>query len=209
MAATCSRTITTAISAMRARICRRSRRWRPIARIYLGTFSKSLGGGLRVGYMVVPDRIAEAVRSEKCLLGNGTPWLEQATLADFIRTGSYSAHLLRLRAHYKENRDCLVDALRRNFGDVRGRGRPQGGLRLVWYPPPGIPDAATVEALRGARGSASIPFRGRRRRFRPRTRRRRWPASSAMPRCRASRSRRGSRGCRTPSTMPSTIPPPT
>ena len=94
---------------------------------------------------LVPGPIAEAVRSEKCLLGNGTPWLEQATLADFIRTGSYSAHLLRLRAHYKENRDCLVDALRRNFGDVAVDG-DQGGLHLVWYPPPGIPDAVTVEA---------------------------------------------------------------
>ena len=94
----------------------------PDCTIYLGTFSKSLGGGLRIGYMVVPGPIAEAVRSEKCLLGNGTPWLEQATLADFIRTGSYAAHLLRLRAHYKESRDCLVDTLRRNFGDVAVEG---------------------------------------------------------------------------------------
>ena len=117
----------------------------PDCTIHLGTFSKSLGGGLRIGYMVVPGPIAEAVRSEKCLLGNGTPWLEQATLADFIRTGSYSAHLLRLRAHYKESRDCLVDALRRNFGDVAVDG-DQGGLHLVWYPPPGIPDAVTVQA---------------------------------------------------------------
>ena len=94
----------------------------PDCTIHLGTFSKSLGGGLRVCYMVVPGPIAEAVRSEKCLLGNGTPWLEQATLADFIRTGSYSAHLLLLRSHYKESRDCLVDALRRNFGDVAVEG---------------------------------------------------------------------------------------
>ena len=94
----------------------------PDCTIYLGTFSKSLGGGLRVGYMVVPGPIADAVRSEKCLLGNGTPWLEQATFADFIHTGSYSAHLLRLRAHYKDNRDCLMAALRRNFGDVAVEG---------------------------------------------------------------------------------------
>lgn len=117
----------------------------PDCTIYLGTFSRSLGSGLRIGYMVVPEPIAEAVRSEKCLLGTGNPWLEQATLADFIRTGSYSAHLLRLRAHYRENRDCLVEALRRNFGDVVVDG-DLGGLHIVWYPPPGVPDAATVEA---------------------------------------------------------------
>lgn len=117
----------------------------PDCTIYLGTFSRTLGSGLRIGYMVVPGPIAEAVRSEKGVLGVGNAWLEQATLADFFRTGSYSAHLLRLRTHYKENRDCLVEALRRNFGDVVVDG-DLGGLHLVWYPPPGVPDAATVEA---------------------------------------------------------------
>ena len=101
----------------------------PDCTIYLGTFSKSLGGGLRLGYMVVPEPIADAVRAEKYLLGNGNPWLEQATLADFMRSGSYAAHLLRVRSHYKENRDCLVDALRRNFGDVAIDGE-LGGLHV-------------------------------------------------------------------------------
>jgi GntR family transcriptional regulator/MocR family aminotransferase len=117
----------------------------PDCTIYLGTFSKSLGGGLRLGYLVVPEHLADAVRAEKALLGNGHPWLEQATLADFMRTGSYSAHLLRVRAHYKENRDHLVDALRRNFGDVLLDGE-SGGLHVIWHLPPGIPDAAAVEA---------------------------------------------------------------
>jgi GntR family transcriptional regulator / MocR family aminotransferase len=118
----------------------------PDCTLYLGTFSKSLGGGLRLGYMVVPEPIAEAVRAEKSLLGNGNAWLEQATLADFMRTGSYSAHLMRVRSHYKENRDCLVGALRRNFGDVVVDG-DMGGLHVLWHLPPGIPDAVTVEAL--------------------------------------------------------------
>jgi GntR family transcriptional regulator/MocR family aminotransferase len=118
----------------------------PDCSIYLGTFSKSLGGGLRLGYMVVPEPIAEAVRVEKFLLGNGNPWLEQATLADFMRSGSYSTHLLRVRSHYKENRDYLVAALRRNFGDVLVDG-DSGGLHVLWHLPPGVPDAVAVEAL--------------------------------------------------------------
>lgn len=118
----------------------------PDCTIYLGTFSRSLGGGLCLGYMVVPELIAEAVRTEKNLLGNGNPWLEQATLADFMRTGSYAAHLLRVRSHYKESRDRLVEALRRNFGDVVVDG-DAGGLHVLWHLPPGIPDAAVVEAL--------------------------------------------------------------
>jgi len=118
----------------------------PECTIYLGTFSKSLGGGLCLGYMVVPEPVAEAVRIEKSLLGSGNPWLEQATLADFMRTGSYSTHLLRVRSHYKESRDCLIEALRRNFGDIVVDG-DTGGLHVLWHLPPGIPDAAMVEAL--------------------------------------------------------------
>jgi GntR family transcriptional regulator/MocR family aminotransferase len=118
----------------------------PDCTIYVGTFSKSLGAGLRLGYMVVPEHIADAVRSEKRLLNNGNPWLEQATLADFMHSGSYAAHLLRVRSHYKDNRDSLVAALRRNFGDVVVDG-DIGGLHVLWHLPPGIPDAVTVEAL--------------------------------------------------------------
>jgi GntR family transcriptional regulator / MocR family aminotransferase len=118
----------------------------PDCTIYIGTFSKSLGAGLRLGYMVVPEHIAEAVCIEKSLLNNGNPWLEQATLADFMHNGSYAAHLLRVRSHYKDNRDCLVAALRRNFGDVQVDG-DAGGLHVLWHLPPGIPDAVTVEAL--------------------------------------------------------------
>jgi GntR family transcriptional regulator / MocR family aminotransferase len=118
----------------------------PDCTIYLGTLSKSLGGGLRLGFMVVPEQIADSVRAEKALLNQGNPWLEQATLADLMRTGSYGAHLLRVRSHYKESRDCLMATLRGHFGDVWLDG-DKGGLHLLWHLPPGVPDAVTVEAL--------------------------------------------------------------
>lgn len=118
----------------------------PDCTIYMGTFSKSLGAGLRLSYMVVPEHIAEAVRIEKSVVSNGNPWLEQATLADFMHSGSYAAHLLRVRAYYRDNRDCLISALHRNFGDVVVDGA-SGGLHVLWHLPPGTPDAVTVEAL--------------------------------------------------------------
>jgi GntR family transcriptional regulator/MocR family aminotransferase len=118
----------------------------PDCTIYMGTFSKSLGAGLRLSYMVVPERIAEAFCNEKSLINSGNPWLEQAALADFMHSGSYAAHLLRVRSHYKDNRDCLVAAMRRNFGDVLIDG-DVGGLHVLWHLPPGIPDAVTVETL--------------------------------------------------------------
>ena len=118
----------------------------PDCTIHLGTFSRTLGAGLRLGYMVVPEQLAVVAAAAKGLLNNGNPWLDQAALADMMRAGSYAAHLLRTRAHYKESRDSLLAALRRNFGDVSITGEA-GGLHLVWYLPPGVPNAVTVEGL--------------------------------------------------------------
>jgi GntR family transcriptional regulator / MocR family aminotransferase len=84
-----------------------------------------------------------------------------------MHSGSYAAHLLRVRSHYKDNRDCLVAAMRRNFGDVLIDG-DIGGLHVLWHLPPGIPDAVTVEtlALRArvgvySFGSARVSFQRR------------------------------------------------
>jgi GntR family transcriptional regulator/MocR family aminotransferase len=118
----------------------------PDCTIYLGTFSKSLGAGLRLGYMVVPPRLADAVRTAKTLLNNGNPWLDQAALAEFIRSGSYSAHLMRIRTQYRESRDALIDALQRYFGEAEISGEA-GGLHLFWQLPQGVPEAATLEVL--------------------------------------------------------------
>ncbi|MES2098812.1 MAG: aminotransferase class I/II-fold pyridoxal phosphate-dependent enzyme [Pseudomonadota bacterium] len=114
--------------------------------IYLGSFSKSLGAGLRIGYMVVPPRLVDAVREAKTLLNNGNPWLDQAALAEFIRGGSFAAHLTRCRADYKESRDALTGALRRHFGDVRLSGE-RSGLHLFWQLPAGVPEATRLEEL--------------------------------------------------------------
>jgi GntR family transcriptional regulator / MocR family aminotransferase len=118
----------------------------PDCTIHLGTFSRTLGAGLRLGYMVVPEQLAGVAAAAKGLLNNGNPWLDQAVLAEMMRAGSYASHLLRTRAHYKESRDSLLAALRRNFGDISVTGEA-GGLHLVWYLPPGVPDAVTVEGL--------------------------------------------------------------
>ena len=118
----------------------------PDCAIYLGTFSKSLGAGLRLGYMVVPAPLAAAARSAKALLNNGNSWLDQAALAEMTRGGSYAAHLARIRVRYKESRDGLLQALRRQFGEA-DVGGTAGGLHVFWRLPPGIPDAPVLEDL--------------------------------------------------------------
>jgi len=114
--------------------------------IHLGTFSKSLGAGLRLGYMVVPAPIAEAATAMKALMDNGSAWLAQATLAEFLRGGSFRAHLARVRAQYRDSRDSLIESLRRHFGEVEVSGET-AGLHLLWRLPAGVPDADILDRL--------------------------------------------------------------
>ncbi|MCL4689357.1 MAG: PLP-dependent aminotransferase family protein [Burkholderiales bacterium] len=114
--------------------------------IYLGTFSKSLGAGLRIGYVVVPSHLVDPVRTVKALLNNGHPWLEQAVLAEFIASGSYVSHLRRIRHCYAERRDCLVDNLQRHFGEVTVSGT-ECGMHIAWHLTEELPRAAELQAM--------------------------------------------------------------
>jgi GntR family transcriptional regulator/MocR family aminotransferase len=119
--------------------------------IYLGTFSKSLGAGLRIGYMVLPAELREPARRAKALLNNCQPWLEQAALAAFIAEGGYAEHLRRLRQTYAARRDHLCAALAHGLPGWRCAGAG-GGMHLVVHLPPHGPDADTVEVMARAHG---------------------------------------------------------
>jgi GntR family transcriptional regulator/MocR family aminotransferase len=118
----------------------------PDCTIYLGTFSTTLGAGLRIGYAVVPPALIDAMRATKALFNNGSPWLDQAALAELLHSGSYAAYLTRCRGQYKESRDALLSALRRHFGTVEISGE-SAGLQLLWRLPAGVPGAAKLADL--------------------------------------------------------------
>ena len=108
--------------------------------LYLGTFSKSLGAGLRLGFIAAPPALLAPLCRWKALTSNGTPWLEQACMADFMRSGSYVRHLRRIRAIYKARRDVLVGGLRQVFADVELCGK-HGGMHLAMRLPSGDAEA--------------------------------------------------------------------
>ncbi|MCW8905793.1 MAG: PLP-dependent aminotransferase family protein [Sedimenticola sp.] len=112
--------------------------------IYLGTFSKSIGAALRMGYMVLPEALVEPARTVKTLLNNGQPWLDQVVLAEFISSGGFANHLRRIRRLYLQRRDCLIAALERYFGRVELSGL-EGGMHLAWRLPSGSPSARVLE----------------------------------------------------------------
>jgi GntR family transcriptional regulator/MocR family aminotransferase len=114
--------------------------------IYMGTFSKSIGAGLRLGYLIVPNELIKPAITAKTLMDNGHSWLDQAILADFITSGSYLKHLRNIRHTYLTRRDCLVNSLHKYFGEVRLSGL-DGGMHIVWHLPASFPTAKEVQVL--------------------------------------------------------------
>ena len=85
--------------------------------VYAGTASKSLAPGLRIGWLVVPPRLADAVIAE---LAGGPSVLDQLTLAEFITSGGYDRQIRRARLAYRRRRDRLASALHRQGRFVTG-----------------------------------------------------------------------------------------
>jgi GntR family transcriptional regulator/MocR family aminotransferase len=79
--------------------------------IYAGSASKTLAPALRMGWLVVPERLLAAVAEEKFLADQGTARIEQHALADFITRGELDRHLRRMRHRYRARRDLLIEAL--------------------------------------------------------------------------------------------------
>jgi GntR family transcriptional regulator / MocR family aminotransferase len=85
--------------------------------IYAGTASKSLAPALRLGWLVVPPRLLDAVAAE---LAAGPSGLDQLTLAEFIDSGGYDRQIRRARLAYRRRRDRLAAALGHRWRHVTG-----------------------------------------------------------------------------------------
>ncbi|MER6257527.1 PLP-dependent aminotransferase family protein [Streptomyces sp. NPDC001584] len=102
--------------------------------VYLGTASKSLAPGLRMGWMVVPPGLLDEVLAA----GRSTEWacgaLDQLTLAEFLTSGAYDRHVRGMRLRYRRRRDELVAAV----GDRVGVSGIAAGLHAVLDLPEGL-----------------------------------------------------------------------
>jgi GntR family transcriptional regulator/MocR family aminotransferase len=96
--------------------------------IYLGTFSKALFPGLRMGYVVLPAAIMERVIALRERTDRYPQTLAEGALAAFLREGHFAGHLRRARKRAKASRDALVTGL--TEGPIRAMS-PAQGLHLV------------------------------------------------------------------------------
>lgn len=75
--------------------------------IYVGTFSKTLFPSLRLGFLVAPDSMLEAIKAIFLSALSGVPTWPQAVVADFIDEGHFATHIRTMRQHYKRQHEIL------------------------------------------------------------------------------------------------------
>jgi GntR family transcriptional regulator/MocR family aminotransferase len=93
---------------------------------HIGSVSKRLAPGLRLGWVLAPSWLSGALTYEKAVADGGTPALEQMALADLIGRGEFDRHLRRMRLRYRARREALLAALERELPDARPHGIAAG-----------------------------------------------------------------------------------
>ena len=115
---------------------------------YAGTASKTLAPGLRLAWLVLPDRLVDDVAAAKIAADRGSPVIDQLAFADFLGRGEFDRHLRRMRPLYRRRRDALLGALRERLPDLVPAG-VAAGLHLVTWLPADLDEAAVVSAAAG------------------------------------------------------------
>ena len=114
--------------------------------IYAGTFSRILFPSLRMGYVVMPTALAQALSRAKWIADRHTSFLQQAALADFMREGYLDRSVRRARVRNAARRQALLAAIEKHFGDlVEVRGASAGIHVLLHFP--GIPASQTSRLI--------------------------------------------------------------
>ncbi|MBI3454184.1 MAG: PLP-dependent aminotransferase family protein [Candidatus Rokubacteria bacterium] len=124
--------------------------------LYIGTFSKILFPGLRLGWLVAPAPVVERLAAAKQLADLHTSPLIQAAVHRFCERRLLDRHVARLADEYGRRRAALLAALRRHMPDGVTWTEPMGGFSLLVTLPPGL-DATALLPRAVERGVAFTP----------------------------------------------------
>jgi GntR family transcriptional regulator/MocR family aminotransferase len=129
--------------------------------VYIGSASKRLTPGMRMGWMAMPPWLAWQLTAAKTVEDGGSEVLGQLTLRDFVVRGELDRHVRRMRLRYEPRREALLGALARWLPQARAVGEPAGLYELVALPE-GVDEHALLAAAAtrgvGAEGLAQHRF---------------------------------------------------
>lgn len=126
--------------------------------IYVGSFSKVLAPGFRVGWIVAPEPLVPPLGCAKDGMDLDTATFSQRVVAEYLASGRFPAHLDALRAAYRARRDLMLSLLARHFPAGTRWSVPRHGA-LVWVELPGGLDAAALLPAAVEAGVAYVPGR--------------------------------------------------
>ena len=130
-------------------------RW-PEGVLYLGSFSKVLTPGLRLGYLVAPPELMPKLLQAKQAADLHTPGLNQRVVYEVIKNGFLDQHVPTIRALYQRQCSAMADALARHMPEGTEWQRPQGGM-FFWLRLPAGCDAMALLPNAVAAGVAFVP----------------------------------------------------
>ena len=122
--------------------------------IHLGTYSKTLFPGLRVGWIAAPRPLAERLSRARHDMDLGSVTLAQMVIHNLYVRGDIARQLDRVRRAYKERRDALLQGLDRHLPGAVSWTRPEGGMSLWVHLPPGLGSRGVVR--RAARAGVLV-----------------------------------------------------
>ena len=122
--------------------------------IYSSSFSKTISPGLRVGYFVLPERLATAFEAQATFSYISPPYLGQATIHEFVSSGRFEPNLERVRALLGARRDAMLAALERDFPPGAEWSRPDGGY-FLWLD---LPDGVRTADVADRASDAEVAF---------------------------------------------------
>lgn len=99
--------------------------------LYVGTFSKTVSPGLRIGWLAGPEPVIERLADIKMQTDYGSSGLSQWAAAEWLSQGHYEKHLTWIRGVLKQKRDAAVQFLKRYAGDIATWRIPAGGF-YIW-----------------------------------------------------------------------------
>lgn len=126
---------------------------------HVGTASKTLAPGCRIGWLSLPADLVDDIGRRKAMADSGSPAIDQLAFAELLLSGTYERHVARVRHAYRRRRDRLVAALTRALPGLTVGGAA-AGMHLLVALDPAVDDAAIVADAdeRGIRIRALSPM---------------------------------------------------